>query len=119
MKNFFCSLLALLGACVGAVEQPEYLYKIVSPEEWEESQRQNQVVKSAMDADFIHLATKEQVPRIAQKFWKGREYLVLKLKTKKLEGRLVLEANPGGENRYYHLYEGKIPLDAVENIEKQ
>lgn len=46
---------------------PEYLYRIVSPQQWEESLRQNQLVNSSMDKDFIHLATEEQLARIALK----------------------------------------------------
>lgn len=92
---------------------PEYLYKIVSPEAWEKSQTQEFVAPSALDENFIHLATKEQLAHVIQKFWSKKDYVILKLETKKLVGRLSYETNPGGTNRYYHLYEGKIPLDAV------
>lgn len=96
----------------------EYLYRIVSPEQWEESLRQNEVVNSSIDKDFIHLATEEQLSRIAQKFWNNKDHLILKLASKKLTGRLVYEANPGGTSLYYHLYDGNVPLDAVVEISK-
>lgn len=94
-------------------QTPKYLYRIVSLEEWQKSKKQKVVETSELDKNFIHLATKEQLPQIAQKFWKNKDYVILKLDTKKLTGRLVYEANPGGTTLYYHLYEGTIPLDAV------
>lgn len=97
---------------------PEYLYKIVSPDQWQESQLQDHIVTSPIDKDFIHLATEEQLPHVIQKFWENKDYLVLKLSSKKLTGRLMYEANPGGTTLYYHLYEGSIPLDAVVEISK-
>ena len=95
---------------------PEYLYRIVSNEQWQESLLQNQVANSAFDKDFIHLATKEQLARIAEKFWNNKDHIILKLDSKKLTGRLVYEANPGGTTLYYHLYEGNVPLDAVVEV---
>lgn len=131
MKTFI-TLCVLLLACYGIAEEPqskeiqlqqdvavpEYLYKIVSPEEWKESQIQNQIVPSSMDRDFIHLSTETQLAPIAQKYWKNMDYIILKLASKKLTGRMAYEANPGGINLYYHLYEGRIPLDAVVDISK-
>ena len=103
--------------------RPEYLYKIVSPEQWQESQQQTYLILSPMDRPFIHLSKADQVEHVAQKFWKDKPYVVLKLETIKLLGRLVYETNPGGTVKYYHLYEGKIPIDAVvmltEKIPKQ
>ncbi|MEI8124498.1 MAG: DUF952 domain-containing protein [Parachlamydiaceae bacterium] len=95
---------------------PQYLYKIVSPEDWEASRLKNEVVISQIDTDFIHLATENQIPHVAEKFWNGKPYTILKLDSKKLRGRLVYETNPGGNTQYYHLYEGRIPLDAVVTI---
>ncbi len=97
---------------------PEYLYRIVSTEQWEESLHQNQVVNSSIDKDFIHLATEEQLAHIAQKFWNNKDHIILKLASKKLTGRLVYEANPGGTTLYYHLYKGNVPLDAVVEVSK-
>lgn len=39
--------------------------------------------------------------------------MVLKIDPSKLIGKLVFEVNPGGTQKYYHLYNGKIPLNAV------
>jgi uncharacterized protein (DUF952 family) len=93
---------------------PSFLYKVLTSEDWKKSQSQNSVILSKDDQDFIHLATEEQLPRITGKYWsKVPEYVVLKLDTNQLSGRLVYEVNPGGENKYYHLYQGSIPLKAV------
>lgn len=92
----------------------EHLYKILSKQNWLKSQEQGVVHLSEMDKEFIHLAMEDQLPRILDKFWKNeKEYVILKLDVSKLIGRLVLEANPGGETKYYHLYEGEIPLQAI------
>jgi uncharacterized protein (DUF952 family) len=95
---------------------PQYLYKIVSPESWQKSQAQKVLETSSFDEDFIHLATEEQLPHVAQKFWNNKPYIILTLDTKKLSGRLIYETNPGGATLYYHLYEGNIPLEAVMDV---
>lgn len=95
---------------------PEYLYKIISAEEWQKSLLQNEVVGSSIDKEFVHLAKEDQLAHVAQKFWNNMDYIVLKLASKKLVGRLIYETNPGGSTQYYHLYEGNIPLDAVVDV---
>ena len=92
---------------------PPYLYKILSKQDWEESLQKGSLSLTADDTTFIHLATDEQVPKIADKFFKGIDYIVLKIDSKKMQGRLVLESNPGGITQYYHLYDGVIPIEAV------
>lgn len=94
-------------------EHPSYLYKIISPENWERSASKEYIEKEADDNTFIHLSTEEQLEKILEKFWKGKPHMILKLETEKLLGDLQLERNPGGQNKYYHLYDGKIPLKAV------
>lgn len=132
MKNLIITLsFCILSACLGASittdkklehkmaqlnEQnsiPKHLYRIISSDEWQKSSTQKFLQTPLFDEDFIHLATKEQLPHIIQKFWDKKTYIILTLDPNKLIGRLVYEANPGGTTLYYHLYEGKIPLDAV------
>lgn len=98
---------------------PQYLYKIISPKTWQNSQLQNVLETAPMDEEFIHLSTKEQLPGIIQKFWAGEDYLVLELDVTKIQGRLIHERNPGGSTFYYHLYEGSIPLDSVVQISEK
>jgi uncharacterized protein (DUF952 family) len=92
---------------------PKYLYKIVSPEEWQKSTQEGYVIQSSLDHSFIHLAKDEQISHVVQKFWQDQAYVILTLETEQLEGDLRLETNPGGTTLYYHLYEGRIPLHAV------
>jgi uncharacterized protein (DUF952 family) len=98
-------------------EKPEYLYKILSREDWEKSQSQIFIVMPKEDKDFIHLSKEDQLNRIIEKYWSHvSEFVILKVKTDQLPGTLVYEANPGGTNQYYHLYEGSIPLKAVVEV---
>lgn len=91
-----------------------YLYKVLSIKNWKSSQKSEKVALDSHDDAFIHLSTEEQLDRITSKFWAEElEYVILKLDAKKLKGRLVFESNPGGTNKYYHLYEGSIPKEAV------
>ncbi len=93
---------------------PHYLYKIVSQENWKKSQEGNSLVLSEEDQLFIHFSTEDQVERILVKYWSNvHECTILKVATDRLSGNLVYEANPGGTSKYYHLYEGEIPLKAV------
>ena len=98
---------------------PQYLYKVLSVENWKKSQGMESVKLTDADQDFIHLAREDQLDRIVGKYWdKVPEYVVLKIDTKKLPGKLVFEANPGGENKYYHLYDDSIPLKAVVELKR-
>lgn len=95
-------------------ERPSYLYKILTVENWNESQNKNAVLLPKEDAGFIHFSTEDQLERILAKYWSHqREYVILKIQTDQLPGRLAFEANPGGTSKYYHLYEGSIPLQAI------
>lgn len=93
---------------------PQYLYKVVSCHNWVESQGRPVLKLTDMDADFIHLAAENQLEHVITKFWSTvDEFVILKLETAKLKGRLEYEANPGGTTQYYHLYNGTIPREAV------
>lgn len=93
---------------------PQYLYKVLSLDDWNASKSQTTLKLSKMDDEFIHLATEDQLDKIIAKYWSDvTQYVVIKVESKKLPGRLVLEANPGGSNQYFHLYEGSIPRDAI------
>lgn len=93
---------------------PKYLYKIISVEDWKRSQGVGSVKLSSADDEFIHLSKEDQLDRIIEKYWANvPEFIVLKIDTDKLPGRLVYETNPGGSNKYYHLYNGSIPLNSV------
>jgi len=96
---------------------PKYLYIIVSPEVWEKSSEVGKLVLPSHHDPFIHLAKEDQVSHVTDKFWSDSDYYLLKIETDQLIGRLVYETNPGGSNRYYHLYDGEIPLEAISEVE--
>lgn len=98
------------------------VYKILKLTEWEESQKLGFIKPSPLDVEsnFIHLSEEYQVQKTIDKFMKNeKNIIILKLDPSKFEGRLVKEKNPGGEVEYYHLYEGKIPLQAVTEVKTQ
>ncbi|WP_079989472.1 peptide deformylase [Candidatus Protochlamydia phocaeensis] len=127
MRQFFLILsMSLMALCSygeeslsrqGTMEQsttPRYLYKMLSIQDWKVSKSSPFVKLSAADKDFIHFSTDDQLDKIIDKYWGDvLSFVMLKVDTQKLPGRMVFEANPGGINRYYHLYDGAIPLDAV------
>ncbi len=95
-------------------ETPQYLYKILSPANWNASQKRSSLVLSPDDDLFIHFSKEDQLERITTKYWANTSYVLLKIETSKLPGTLVFEANAGGSSaKYYHLYDGSIPLSAV------
>ncbi len=98
-------------------EVPKFLYKVLSEEDWKESQKTKVMRLPDHDKDFIHLAKYDQLPRILSKYWADApEFVVLKLDTAKLQGKLVLEVSSSGVHKYYHLYNGNIPMDAVVDV---
>lgn len=97
---------------------PTYLYKILIQDDWEESQKKEKLILSPADDEFIHLSEEHQVNRIIEKFFKKNgKVVVLKINVSSLEGKLVKEANLGGTNKYFHLYNGFIPFKAIQSFE--
>jgi len=93
---------------------PEYLFKILSVQNWQQSQMSEAIALSAEDGAFIHLATRDQVEKILEKYWADvPQFVVLKVDTHQLRGRMAYETNPGGVTKYFHLYDGSIPSSAV------
>lgn len=93
---------------------PHYLYKILSLRNWQATQNRKTVSLAAEDASFIHLSTEDQLEKVIAKYWsEADQYVILKIDCSKLEGKLVYETNPGGTNKYFHLYEGFIPFHAI------
>ena len=95
-------------------DMPKQLYKILSLRHWQATQSRKALVLSSEDDAFIHFSMEDQLDRILTKYWSDKpQYVVLKIDTNKLQGNLVYETNPGGSAKYYHLYQGHIPFDAI------
>lgn len=111
----FCILAVVLSGGEATMKQnPDYLYKILSTRLWKVSQNQGTVTLSAEDDAFIHFSTEEQLEKIISKYWsEAKEFVILKIDVSQLKGNLVHETNPGGQNKYYHLYQGYIPFSAI------
>lgn len=98
-------------------KMPPYLYKVLSMENWQTSKEQESIQLPSDDAAFIHFSREDQLARLITKYWSNAgEFVVLKIDTAKLPGKMIYEANPGSQNKYFHLYDGKIPLDAVVEV---
>lgn len=95
---------------------PDSLYKIISVEQWEESLRNKEMVLQALNDEYIYLSKEDQVPHVIKNFWCKEGYVILKLESKKLKGRLTYENTPGEPSKHYHLYDGNIPLEAVVGV---
>jgi peptide deformylase len=111
MKNWI-TLLLVVTALHAEDIVPKYLYKILSNRNWLATQARKALILSAEDDAFIHFSTEDQLDRIIAKYWKD-SYTVLKIDASLLEGDLRFETNPGGSAKYYHLYRGFIPYDAI------
>lgn len=94
---------------------PDYLCKIVSIDNYEKSLSQEHLALSAMDDEFIHFSTKEQVLRVIGKFYPKDTVMILYVDPTLLVGDLRYETNPGGSEKYYHLYNGHIPMSSVKS----
>ena len=114
MSLILCLLLALGDPA--SDDTPTYLYKILTSASWEAGRESDRLALGPDDEAFIHLAQAHQVERIANKFFSEHtEVVVVQLRTDQLVGRLVKESNPGGTVKYYHLYDGFLPMKAVES----
>lgn len=117
-------LIFLIGGLEGVsvnesnIEVPIYLYKVVSKKHWEKSEEEKELFLRPVDDAFIHFSEEHQVDRIIKKFFSDcMEVVVLKIDASLLKGKLVKERNPGGENKYFHLYDGSIPFDSILEVE--
>jgi uncharacterized protein (DUF952 family) len=93
---------------------PQYLYKVVATDNWAFSPDQRVLKLADNDQAFIHFSKEDQLEKTLAKFFSNvPEYVILKIETAKLPGKLVYEANPGGSVKYYHLYNGSVPHEAI------
>lgn len=96
------------------INTPSYLYKVLTIADWEASQDKSIVQLPLADREFIHFSREDQLDRLLTKYWAdAAEFVILKVDTSKLPGKMVFEPNPGSSNKYYHLYNGSIPFDAI------
>lgn len=92
-----------------------YLYKVVTLEQWHDSQKATHLKLLPADEEYIHLSTEQKIFDVIENFYSSEEeVVVLTLDIYALEGRLVEEMIPKkGSTGYYHLIDGAIPMEAV------
>ncbi|MFM8914475.1 MAG: DUF952 domain-containing protein [Flammeovirgaceae bacterium] len=93
------------------------IFHIATQHDWDLRAHQDDYVPSAFSAErFIHLSTDSQVPGVLQRYYKGREdLLLLTVDETKLAGELKYEPATGGE-LFPHLF-GPINKSAIVKIE--
>lgn len=132
MLNLFYSILAvtvsisLYGSEISlkgemmesqTVENPKYLYKILSYRHWQVTQNRKTVELSSEDDPFIHFAKEDQLDKIIAKYWSDApQFAILKIDTDKLEGELVYEANPGGRQNITTFTRDSSPLIQLSSL---
>jgi uncharacterized protein (DUF952 family) len=94
-----------------------WVYHIATKEDWQRAVESGRYRSSSLDGEegFIHASFEEQVLRVANGLFAGRQDLVLlKIELADLLAEVRLEASPEGE-LFPHLY-GALNLDAVQTV---
>ena len=89
------------------------LYKVLTLDDWTVSQQNDRLCTPASDSAFVHFSTEKQYPTIVAKKFSTTPYVVLRVDASKLVGKLELEWDTKHTDKYYHLYDGYVPLPAV------
>ena len=126
IKYFFIGLFTLiciifliqfLSKRTSKIEEPKYIYKILTKDEWSNMQNKSVLLGSEMDIKdgFIHLSTAKQTQRIANKYFPNMsDGYILKILYKDIKSKTKWEANSKGE-LFAHCYDG-IPIELIVDI---
>ncbi|MDP2964761.1 MAG: DUF952 domain-containing protein [Pelolinea sp.] len=87
---------------------------IIQESTWQKVRSQPQYFgDSLIGQGFIHCCLPEQIDFVLNKWFPGREdMLLLDIDTEKLDAQLVFENLEGGEEKFPHIY-GPLNMDAV------
>lgn len=101
------------------VELPARLYHLAIRDEWEEAltrggpYRRSTLGRSLADEGFIHCSFAHQVQATADRFYRGRDDLVLlEIDTARLVAEVRVEDLVGAGQAFPHIY-GPLPVEAV------
>jgi uncharacterized protein (DUF952 family) len=122
MKKRFLAIIVLIFTIPGiamAQENIQFVYKILTLSEWVNVQRHefSSDHTSALDRQdgYIHLSTRQQIPHIFQKYFKGKDVgVIIKLDYLQLATKTKWEANSKGE-MFPHFY-GKIEDNYIRDV---
>jgi len=99
----------------------DVIFHIADRDRWQRSLAAGDYTASTIgmelaDEGFIHLSTAEQVPSVAERFYRGVPNLVLlHVDERKLTAALVIEQLDGAPEPFPHLY-GPLNVDAVIDV---
>ena len=90
------------------------IYHIIEAESWQKKQSENRYIGDSLaDQGFIHCCLPEQVDFVVEKWFPGKnDLLILEINSDKLISPLVFENLDGGEEKFPHIY-GPINRDAI------
>jgi uncharacterized protein (DUF952 family)/GNAT superfamily N-acetyltransferase len=91
-----------------------FLYHITPVQNWEAAQRKGSYEFDSLKSEgFIHCSLKEQVVRVANSRFRGRDDLILlQIDEAKVTAKIKYENLEGGHEKFPHIY-GALNLDAV------
>jgi len=123
MKYFYFLICLTLVACESVpkntINMNHALFKILTPEQWENFQKEKVFQGSELDQKdgFIHLSLPHQWTKTWQKFFNSSKCYLLEIDNACLKKELLkIEANRQGGEEYPHYY-GNILLNAVVRFE--
>lgn len=97
-------------------DNPQYIYKILTQEQWALIQKNGLNYQNGSELDqkdgYLHLSTATQVERVARKYFASLENgIILQIDYSKVEDLVKWEPNSSGE-LFPHIY-GNASMDAV------
>lgn len=97
--------------------ESNFVYHVTTPAKWAEAQVKGQFeTDTLLTEGFIHCSTKEQVPGVLERFYKGQQNLLkLKIQKDKVERPLIFEL-AGSINEVFPHIHGAINLDAIVEV---
>jgi len=111
MGKWLCAFLIAISLYAGA-DQPRYLYKIISLEDWNASQTQD-LLKLSKDQNTVLLWKVDQLENtILSDFSTSPEVIILEIDLDKLPNEVQSKQDDMGKAISYH-YMGSIPMKAI------
>jgi len=102
-----------------ANDQPPitHVYHITTRGDWNDARATGQYRADSLETEgFIHCSKRDQVTRVANTRFAGREGLVLlAVNLSRVEARVVFENTEGGSELFPHIY-GPIAVEAVDQL---
>lgn len=109
MCRWLCLLLVICGAYVTA-DQPRYLYKVVSLEDWNTSQNSDLLRLSKPDVMLLKV---DQLENTIIRDWNSAsEVIIVEIDVDKLKEPVLAEKDKAGKPISYQ-YSATIPLSAI------